>query len=611
MGLYHWYTENSDLALRSFNRSRRDPEFGVKAVRNMVEICLNPDNDTLGGEAFKSVGAPGDMDEGVSADAREMALHTAEKLINELPSRTPSEIMDVQILQGFLQLATKSKANAEKALNIFQEVSSQDTSAQTNTGAILGTATAYMILKQVPKARGLLKPVVKQYWTYEEAEYLEKSWLLLADIHVGGSKYDMATEALRRVLEHNKSCTRAYEYLGFIMEKEQAYRDASYNYEQAWKFSNGRNPAIGFKLAFNYMKAKRFTDAIDVCHQVLAKNPEYPKIRKEILEKSRDNLKNIECRANKRGKLWVTTEDCSPPPLRGGGTGGRVGEAQEVAWGKRRGAGHTVRVMAVLMVLCSGRETVRATSAGLQAAHSAAVANSKKISGDDGSGYSGLPVTEKKSARPQTYYELLERLEDKTEADDYPTSPNFGAWSAEKGLMVTSLHGAESVPTKRLLRGAENAQVKALYLGVGSVTTLERGVESDRMEALLHGVANALMILLLGAGRGLTKRLVRGVENVQKQILELGVGSGLTKALIRGGLNAPVETLHLGAEKGRANILSHGAENVPVKIQKPGAKSVPMLKYVLQKATVATRDERIKLRNQVMKMKTLVMKRET
>jgi tetratricopeptide repeat protein 21B len=39
------------------------------------------------------------------------------------------------------------------------------------------------------------------------------------------------------------------------------------------------------------MKAKRFVDAIDVCHLVLGKNPEYPKIRKDILEKSRDSLR--------------------------------------------------------------------------------------------------------------------------------------------------------------------------------------------------------------------------------------------------------------------------------------------------------------------------------
>lgn len=44
---------------------------------------------------------------------------------------------------------------------------------------------------------------------------------------------------------------KAYEYMGFIMEKEQSYRDAAYNYEQAWKFSGNTNPMIGKKIKFD------------------------------------------------------------------------------------------------------------------------------------------------------------------------------------------------------------------------------------------------------------------------------------------------------------------------------------------------------------------------
>ena len=82
------------------------------------------------------------------------------------------------------------------------------------------------------------------------------------------------------------------------------YFDITVNHKNChpWKNSFGHpsfytficpqsNPTIGYKLAFNYMKAKRFVDAIDVCHDILAKHPNYPKIKKEILEKSRDNLR--------------------------------------------------------------------------------------------------------------------------------------------------------------------------------------------------------------------------------------------------------------------------------------------------------------------------------
>lgn len=50
-------------------------------------------------------------------------------------------------------------------------------------------------------------------------------------------------------------------------------------------------PQVGFKLAFNYLKARRYVEAIDVCHKVIKAFPEYPKIKKEILEKARMGLK--------------------------------------------------------------------------------------------------------------------------------------------------------------------------------------------------------------------------------------------------------------------------------------------------------------------------------
>ena len=38
--------------------------------------------------------------------------------------------------------------------------------------------------------------------------------------------------------------------MGFINEKEQAYKDASHNYECAWKYGNKSNPAIGEFIVF-------------------------------------------------------------------------------------------------------------------------------------------------------------------------------------------------------------------------------------------------------------------------------------------------------------------------------------------------------------------------
>uniref|UniRef100_A0A8C6SMK6 Tetratricopeptide repeat protein 21B n=1 Tax=Neogobius melanostomus TaxID=47308 RepID=A0A8C6SMK6_9GOBI len=286
-GLYLWYTGESNNALRHFNKARKDNDWGQNAAYNMIEICLNPDNATMGGEVFANL----DEEMGNSTEKQEsdqLAVRTAEKLLKDLKPQTPGGQLQLRILESYCLLATKQKANMEKALNVFTEIANNE---KEHVPALLALATAYMMLKQTPRARTQLKRLSKMNWAIEDADEFEKSWLLLADIYIHSGKYDMATELLKRCLHRNKSCCKAYEYLGHIMEKEQSFCDAALNYEHAWKYGNCTNPTIGYKLAFNYLKAKRHVDAIDVCHKVLAANPNYSGIRKDVLDKARTALR--------------------------------------------------------------------------------------------------------------------------------------------------------------------------------------------------------------------------------------------------------------------------------------------------------------------------------
>ena len=52
--------------------------FNHRSIYNMIEICLNPDNQMLGGEVFESVDSDVHAD---SKDSQEMALKTADKLL--------------------------------------------------------------------------------------------------------------------------------------------------------------------------------------------------------------------------------------------------------------------------------------------------------------------------------------------------------------------------------------------------------------------------------------------------------------------------------------------------------------------------------------------------
>lgn len=285
-GLYEWYTGNPNTALRLFNNARRDAEWGKQAIFNMIEICINPDGDLANENQM----------EGQNEEAREsqvMAIKTAERLLKELkprPGSMDNESLNYSLLENHIHMATKQKYLVEQALQAFTNIAGQE-EYKDHVGPILGIATAHVLLKQTQRAKNQLKRVAKHQWTFEEAETLERCWLLLADLYIQAGKLEMASELLDRVLEHNKSCVKGHELSGLVAEKEQTPKTAILHYDLAWKFSGKTKPAIGYRLAYNYMKSKRYPDAIDVCQQVLKLNPDFAAIKKDILDKSRNNLK--------------------------------------------------------------------------------------------------------------------------------------------------------------------------------------------------------------------------------------------------------------------------------------------------------------------------------
>ena len=71
----------------------------------------------------------------------------------------------------------------------------------------------------------------------------------------------------------------------------QAYEDATDHYSTAWSYQGQSNARIGYRLAFNMLKAKRYTGCVEVCQKVLKRFPKYPKIRSDILERAQGLLR--------------------------------------------------------------------------------------------------------------------------------------------------------------------------------------------------------------------------------------------------------------------------------------------------------------------------------
>lgn len=78
---------------------------------------------------------------------------------------------------------------------------------------------------------------------------------------------------------------------GYLAEKEQNYKAAAQSFDNAWNFTGKSNLSVGYKLAHSYLKLKKYPECIVVCRHILKAHPEYPKIRKEILEKAKTNLR--------------------------------------------------------------------------------------------------------------------------------------------------------------------------------------------------------------------------------------------------------------------------------------------------------------------------------
>lgn len=153
----------------------------------------------------------------------------------------------------------------------------------------------------------------------EEGDDFESAWLLLANIHLGSGKIELARDFCDSALAHNASSGRALTIRGACAEASGDFQVlfltflpshcvlfvlpkllwcaavtlfvgklvtgvpgymicvygrlggmqvAAESYERAWRLTGASNPALGYQLAWNLLKACRNVDAADVALQV-------------------------------------------------------------------------------------------------------------------------------------------------------------------------------------------------------------------------------------------------------------------------------------------------------------------------------------------------------
>uniref|UniRef100_A0A8C2HWB0 Tetratricopeptide repeat domain 21A n=1 Tax=Cyprinus carpio TaxID=7962 RepID=A0A8C2HWB0_CYPCA len=279
-GLYFWSVHSWQVteALLHLNKARGDVVWGEPAVDLMVRICLNPDRDVFGGEV---------LDKGPKhlSDSR---ISTARNILSTFLPRSKSEQDKLKLLWNLCRIYSKEPREVERAVLELTDLQAKSVMLE---ASLLVTAQGFVQLKQIPRARNFLKRLSGMERSDTNTEDLENACLLLADMYIKTGKYTQVDKLLDSCIRHNESCSKAYEYRGLLMEREQRHSDAALQYEQAWKHSRRAHPAVGFRLAFNYLKCKNYTLAVDVCHQVLQQRPDYTQIQDELLTRAQLSLR--------------------------------------------------------------------------------------------------------------------------------------------------------------------------------------------------------------------------------------------------------------------------------------------------------------------------------
>ena len=277
-GLYARYTNDIGKAIVEFNLARKDVDYGPDALVNMVELYLNPNQD----------GAWEEKDAGPLDEQGSVNVAAAGTLLKELQGKVRDPLR-FKILENYWLLASRSKSNIDNAMQSFISILDKD---QDYLPAVLGMATGFMVEKNQHKAHNLLKRVAKMEQHLHDGDDYCRANLLLAKIYVDKVLYDQAQDLCKRCLAQNKSSSQAWEIMGLILEKEGNYDQASECYEKAWNLEFQQSPPVGFKLAFSYLKSKKYVEGIDICEKVLSQFPDYPKIKDEILKKCQMSLRS-------------------------------------------------------------------------------------------------------------------------------------------------------------------------------------------------------------------------------------------------------------------------------------------------------------------------------
>lgn len=273
-GLYYFYRKHSKEALTNFYIAKRNPLYKNASLKIMIEIYLNPDQDLM----FT------------------FATEKLKPFANE--NLTSMEVLLDDLTDKYFGLESQVYSTYVNVLS-HKEYKESELFLQNTINESPNLIPAIMCLCVLKMAKGgksqvdknLLKSISKSRYNAKWGEETERGWIQVADFLISANKFELAERELNRCLKYNQSSAKAWELLGSLAERNNDLAKAAENYERAWAITENNDCTIGFRLASLYFKNRDFVNTVIIGKKVLNINPNYPKLREEIVEKAHQQLR--------------------------------------------------------------------------------------------------------------------------------------------------------------------------------------------------------------------------------------------------------------------------------------------------------------------------------
>jgi tetratricopeptide repeat protein 21B len=264
-GVIAMYECRLNEALQAFSLCRHHESYKLQAIKFMLDIYLSiPATTTSQQQQVEPI---------------QPAQESAATLLTELNAY--AHLPAVQVMRARVLIHTHIKSEIQLAMEMLSTLLAQHPN---HIPAIVELIYAQYLLGQ--RANATMKTLKQLEWVPQFAAELERAYCLMIDVAIRGYKYDKAKEMAERVISYNASSSKAYEYLGMIAEESGHYSDAVSAYEKAWKYRPISDPMMGYRFAFCAYKAGQYRMAIKVGKDVVAKYPEYARVKREIVDKA-------------------------------------------------------------------------------------------------------------------------------------------------------------------------------------------------------------------------------------------------------------------------------------------------------------------------------------